>query len=64
VKSKVPIKGVKGEKTTADIGREFGVHPMQVSILKRILLKNLDLSTEWTRLLVEREHKHLSVIRQ
>jgi len=39
VKSKVAFEAVKGDKTIAEIGREFGIHPMQVSSWKRILLE-------------------------
>ena len=40
-KAKVALEGTKGLKTTAEIGSEYGVHPLQVSRWKKYLCENI-----------------------
>lgn len=40
-KAKVALEAAKGERTMAELSREYGVHPMQISKWKRLLLERL-----------------------
>lgn len=40
-KAKVALEAVKGEKTTAQIASEYGVHPNQIGQWKKRLLEEL-----------------------
>jgi transposase-like protein len=38
-RARVALEAIRGEKTGAEIAREFSVHPLQVSKWKKILLE-------------------------
>lgn len=40
-KAKVALEAIKGEKTTAQIASQYGVHPNQIGQWKKRLLKEL-----------------------
>jgi transposase len=39
-KAKVAIEAVKNQKTMNEIAQEFGVHPTQIGVWKKILVEN------------------------
>ena len=39
IKARVALEAIKGEKTTAQIGSEYGVHPTQVTQWKQELIQ-------------------------
>lgn len=38
-RARVALEAIRGEKTGAEIAREFGVHPLQVTKWKKVLLE-------------------------
>ena len=40
-KAKIALEAIKQEKTIAQLASEFGVHPNQIGVWKKQLLKNL-----------------------
>ena len=42
-KAQVALEAIKGEKSHAEIGLEFAIHPNQVSLWRQQLLNNLNL---------------------
>jgi len=67
LKSKVALAAIKAQKTTNEIGSEFGVHPSQVTRWKKQALEAMeDIFTsrqpkDVKRLQQERDHLYLQV---
>ena len=40
-KGKVALEALKGQRTMTDLARAFGVHPMQISKWKKLLVEGL-----------------------
>jgi putative transposase len=67
LKAKVALTAIKGQKTTNEIGSEFGVHPSQVNRWKKYALDAMeDIFTsrqqnDIKRLQQERDHLYLQI---
>ena len=65
-RAKVALEAVKGEKTLAELAGEYGVHPNQIGLWRKKLLKELPalFSEKGTQLDKEREEHEGELYRQ